>query len=261
MNTFCFAVASSDDRIDILDRCVRCIKNNKYYSDADIFLYFQGDKSFLKNKDVYKEVLYCDRLRGIFTPRYELMKFCADYDFIILIDDDVFLYEDTSYQNCMDFLNFNPKAGCCNICTSKGRLENSIELRSVMGKDYNIMGGIVFPKRAIKIILDYFADKEKDYTEDMFWLLLYVKGFDWYQDKSQKAIHMSSLKNKDNEYTGYIKMKIEKPYVPILSEYFDDAGYYFEERVERNLARIKRLNNINENGKRERMRNYGTTTN
>ena len=256
--SYCFILASSDDRIDILQKCVECIQKSKYAS-SDVYLYYQGTKidGFVYH-DFFKGIVTSDHLRGVFTPRYVLMKeFGINYDYVIIIDDDLFMYPDTDYDSAMRFLAFMPSAGCCTILTHRGRRRNEmVNVSDSMGY-YNVEGGLVFPQRSIKVILDYFKDKEMDYTEDMWWLLLYIKGFDLWRDYSSSAIHTFNYKNK-GKMTGFSKMRTEKPHLPILSEWFDSKLSY-EERYGQTLYKIKELKDINKNGRRERMKNYGKT--
>ena len=216
----CFILASSDDRIHLLNQCIDCIKNSRY-SDCDFFLYYQG-KSRDFDVDFFSGIVWDDDLRGVFTPRYELMKrFCLRYDYTILIDDDLFMNQDTSYETAMLFCNMEPMAGAVALTHSKPAVKNEIRCVSGTREYFNICGGLVLPQKSIKIILEYFVDKEQDYTEDVFWLLLYVKGLDLYKDYHSYATHIANRKSKNGELTGFNKMRIEKPHVPMLSEWFE----------------------------------------
>ena len=264
-NNCCFIVASMDSRIDLLNRCVDAIKASGY-CNADVFLFFQGTHADeIQDKEFFKEILQSPNPRGVFTPRYECIKqFGINYDFSIIIDDDLFMYPDTSYESAMDFLNNNEDAGCVCIGSSNNKRENKIVCFSDSMEYYNICGGLVLPKRSMQIILDYFKDKEADYTEDMFWLLLYVKGYDLWKDYSSNAVHVSNYRTKEQkqkkEFTGYAAMRIEKPYLPILQEYFSDPKLTtYNGLYDRPIRDIKSLKHINANGLREREKNYGTT--
>lgn len=256
---YCFIVACSDDRNHLLKRFIDSFKKNKLYSNADVFLYYQGQNLPKEAEDFFKDIVISPILRGVFTPRYELFKrFCMNYEFTILLDDDLFLYPDTSYEKAMAFLDFNENAGCCCISRHIAPLKNEIKCISSKMGYYNVSGGMVFPKRAIKVILDYFKDKEDDYTEDVFWLLLYVKGFDLYQDFSSRAIHLYNQKDKNGNRTGFNKMRMTKPHKPILSEWFDSRLVY-QEKYGMKVWQIKELKDINSAGIAERKRNYGKT--
>ena len=119
---------------------------------------------------------------------------------------------------------------------------------------YNVEGGLVFPKRSIRIILDYFKDKEADYTEDVIWLLLYVKGYDLYKCHTSNAIHCCNRKTKNGAYTGFSKMRLEKPHVPMLAEWFESKTV-FDDRFGHQVYKIKELKDINQDGIAERKRN------
>ena len=230
-----------------------------------MFLYYQGHE-IDKIEDIafFKDVIFDEKLRGIFTPRYELFKIVRKrgYDFAILIDDDLFMYPDTSYATAMDWLDFKKDAGAVSIATHFYKCRNEIKNVSDSMGYFNVDGGMVFPIRSINIILDYFKDKEQDYTEDMVWLLLYVKGYDLYYDYHSKAHHQLNAKNDKKEYTGYAKMRFEKPYNPILSEWFNDTELTTENgRWSKPINNIKCLRYINANGIAERKRNRGKTEN
>ena len=252
-------MASSDDRIHLLNKCIACIKGSRY-KDADFYLFYQGSRfDEVKDSDIFKEVLFDSKLRGIFTPRFELMeKFCIDYDFTILIDDDLFLYPTTSYETAMWFLDMNQKAGAVSIVTHKKKTRKEITKVKETDYNFNVDGGMVFPNRAIRVIVDYFKDKKDDYTEDMFWLLLYVKGFDLFRDWTSQAEHNFNEFSVDNsELTGFSKMRVEKEYKPILTEYFDTPSMCYRKEYGKSVRSIKTLRNLNDAGREERTKNYG----
>lgn len=258
--SYCFIVASSDDRINCLIKCAQKIKANQYYSNADVYLYYQGTNvNAVKSIGLFRDVVFDDRLRGVFTPRFELLKkYGCKYDFVVIIDDDLYMYTDTTYQTCFDLLNEVETAGCCCIVTHKSKRKILLENVSAKMGYYNVDGGLVLPKRAVRLILDYFSGKEMDYTEDMFWLLLYVKGYDLFRDHSSNAVHICNTKGDKGQFTGFSKMRTEQEHLPILSEWFD-AKFGFEPRYEKCLYKIKELKDINANGIAERRKNYGKT--
>ncbi len=253
MSSHCFILASSDDRLHLLDKCVECAKNSKY-ADSDFYLYYQGTSPFHYG-DFFKEILWDDRLRGVFTPRYKLLKkFGLRYDYTIIIDDDLFMRPDTSYENSMRFCELEPKAGAVSIIHNKNEVKPEIRCVSGTRQYFNISGGMVLPKRSVKIILDYFKDKEWDYTEDVIWLLLYVKGYDLYKDFSSSSMHMANRKGQNKELTGYNKMRVEKPHIPMLEEWFDSKKEY-SETLGREVWKLKEMADINDAGILEREKN------
>ena len=223
MTNTCFIVASTYNRVHLLNKCVRHFLASRY-AECDLFLYFQGDNfSEVENQDAFKEVVIDSNLRGIFTPRYELLKrFGKDYDYCVIIDDDLFIQKDTDYDRAMRFCRKVENVGCVVLTNWKQSVRNEIERIDYPGY-YNVMGGMVIPRRSAKIILNYFADKEQDYTEDMVWLLLWVKGLDLYIDHGSFAVHMCNSKSKTGEFTGYSVVRMTQKYLPILSEWFYDA--------------------------------------
>ena len=259
MKTKCFIIASSDDRVHLLKKCIDCAKKSRY-SDCDFFLYFQG-----KNRDFdisfFSEIIWDNQLRGVFTPRYELMKrYGRNYDYIIIIDDDLFLNPNTSYENSIAFCGANNHVGAVALTHTKNAVKNEIRCVSGTSEYFNVCGGLVLPKRSVNLILEYFKDKEKDYTEDVFWLLLYVKGFELYKDYTSYSTHIANRKTVNGELSGYNKMRLEKPHVPILTEWFDSK----KEIIDNGLScrwKLKEMKDINQNGINERVRNRRAMTN
>lgn len=254
MKKYCIILAGSDDRIHLLRDCVECLKKSRY-NNADTYLFYQG----IQHRDDpcmehFTKIVWDTRLRGVFTPRYELMKrFCLEYDFTILIDDDLFLSPETSFENSMRFCEIEPNAGAVAILHNiKKGLKNEIRCVSGTGQYFNVCGGIVFPRKSIEIILDYFKDKEMDYTEDVVWLLLYVKGYDLYKDFSSASTHVANRKGKNKALTGYNKMRFEKPHVPMLTEWFDSK---LETVNGKTIYKLKEMRDINDNGLKERAKN------
>lgn len=256
MKRCCIILAGSDDRIHLLRECVECLKKSRY-NGVDTYLFYQGvqykDDPCMK---YFTDIMWDSRLRGVFTPRYELMKrFCLEYDFTILIDDDLFMYPDTSYERSMDFCDFQQRAGAVAILHNiKKGLKNEMRCVSGTRQYFNVCGGLVFPKRSIQIILDYFKDKEQDYTEDVVWLLLYVKGYDLYKDFSSSAMHKANRKGKGGMLTGYNKMRVERPHVPMLTEWFDSKQEMLQDGSV--VWKLKEMTDINQDGIEERKRNY-----
>lgn len=165
---FCFIVASMDKRIPFLNKCIDAYRNSKY-SDCDIFLYFQGDKiDDVKGKEIFTEIVIDPKPRGVFTPRYELMKrFCGDYDYTILIDDDLYITEETCFEKTCKFMEAYKHVGCSTTMNRRQFIKNKIEIVP-FGDEINVQGGLVIRREAVLEIVEYFKDKEADYTFDCF---------------------------------------------------------------------------------------------
>ena len=244
----CFIVASMDKRIEFLERCIKCFKESRY-AEYDIYCYFQGHLwDSVQGREIFKEVVIDPNPRGVFTPRYELMKrYGVNYDYLIVIDDDLFVLKDTDYDKSIKFIRQNRDNIIVSLSNTKvnGLLEYCPD-------GINIEGGMIFPRKAVLAILDYFADKEQDYTFEYFWLLCYVKGFDVYRDRRSRAQHVP-VRKVDGEYTGFNFSLVNKPYIPMLTEFYDNPGTIFRHgRFEPNFLRFKHLNDF---GKAERKKN------
>lgn len=252
MRKICFILASSDDRLHLLNQCIQCAKNSRY-SDSDFFLYYQGENRNSFDVSFFKEVVYDKNLRGVFTPRYELMKrYGRYYDYVVIIDDDLFLNQNTSYENGFAFCDMNRHVGAVALTHTKNAVKNEIRCVSGTSEYFNICGGLVLPRRSVDIILRYFKDKEKDYTEDVFWLLLYVKGLELYKDYTSYSTHVANRKTVGGGLSGYNKMRFEKPHVPMLTEWFDSK----QENVGGVMVwKLKDMKDINEFGLSERAKN------
>ena len=252
MSDFCFIVAGSEDRDYLLKRCVESIQKSKYF-DSDIYLYWQGDAEAIPYKDRFTGIIVSERLRGIFKPRYELFKACHNYDYVILIDDDLFLYPDTSYDTAMAFLRAINNTGICNLGRQFDKKRNELRKIDYSREDYNVCGGIVFPKRCVELIIDFFKDTDENVTEDIFWILLYVKGYDLYRDFSNKSLHTCHRTAKDGSNSGYYKMRLEKPHRPLLPQYTNarQVKDYFEGQMR---WKVPETRDVNEAGLEERKR-------
>lgn len=247
MTTVCFIVASMDKRIPFLERCIKHYKASKY-AGYDIYCYFQGSKwEEVQGREIFKEVVIDPNPRGVFTPRYELMKrFGKDYDYCIIIDDDLYILPETDYDKSIKFIQMAHDRAIISLTNTKvdGRIE-------AFPEGINIEGGLVLPNSAVRTILEYFKDKEADYTFEYFWLLCYVKGFDVYRDRRSRAQHVP-VRKVDGEYTGFNYSLVNKPYIPMLTEFFDNPGTHFQHgRIEPKFLSFRHLNDA---GKVERSR-------
>lgn len=247
MSSICFIVAGMDKRKHFLERCIAAFLNS-LYKTCDIFCYYQGELwDSVVGKEIFKSVIIDSKLRGVFTPRYELMKqFAKDYDYTVIIDDDLFIEKETDYYKAVKFVEFMGDSVVVSLSNSKTK--NLIERRN----DINIDGGMVIPRRGIMEILDYFRDKEKDYTFDYFWLFLYVKGFDLYKDWRSKSNHVPSRKV-NGEFTGFNYSRYHLEYIPMMEEWFKPAK--FADGHGSHGAQFIHVSDLTEAGKAERLRN------
>lgn len=248
MFNVCFIVASMDKRIPFLEKCIKCFKESRYAS-KDIYLYYQGELfETVNGKEVFKDVVIDDKLRGVFTPRYELMKrFAKDYDYTILIDDDLFIANDTDYFSTIKFMAQFKSVGAASIMDERSHLKNKVDL---CGKRdiFNVLGGMIFKKECIALILDYFKDKEDDYTFDNVWLLLYVFGYDLAKDFRSYAMHKTANKKINGEWTGFNWSRFYLPYKPFLTEYLNEPKMVFNPKRHGWERSIPNLIDINQKG-------------
>lgn len=253
--SYCFVLASSADRSHLLNRCISCILKNKLYHDSDIYLYWQGNESEIPYKDKFADIICAPTLQGIFLPRYTLFKeFCKKYDYTILIDDDMFMYPDTSYETAIAFLKSINDNGICNIGRQFDKRREELRMIDYTHEDFNLFGGIVFPKKCVQVLVDYFKETDPSVTEDIFWILLYIKGFDLYRDYSSNLIHTCHRPAKNGDASGYYKWRLEKPHVPLLPE-FTNAKLVKDDFGDRMRWKIPECRDVNEEGIKERMRN------
>lgn len=252
MKRVCFILASSDDRSHHLKRCVECVRETKY-KDSDFFLYYQG-KQEIPYAEFFAGVEMDDNLRGVFTPRYQLMKkYSKDYEYTIIIDDDLFMYKYTSYENAMSFMDRNENIGAISLGRNVDRVRPEIRQIRYKNEDFNVNGGLVLPWRAVKEILNYYEDKERDYTEDIFWLLIYCKGYDLYRDFSSNANHVANRKTRDGKISGFRKMRYEKPRIPMLPEYVNER-FEYSDLHKKELYLIPEVRDVNQKGMEERIK-------
>lgn len=254
MRDYCFIVASSEDRAYLLDRCISCFLKNDLYNGADIYLYWQGDKDKIPYADRFTDIICAPTLQGIFLPRYTLFKsFGLKYDYTILIDDDMFMYQDTSYETALAFLRAINNNGICNIGRQFDKRRDELRMIDYAREDYNLFGGIVFPKKCVQVLVDFFSDTDPKVTEDIFWILLYIKGFDLYRDFSSNLIHTCHRPNKKGEASGYYKWRLEKPHIPLLPQW-TSAHLVRDDFGDRMRWKIPECRDVNEEGRKERIR-------
>lgn len=252
--SFCFVLASSEDRAYLLDRCIKCINENRLYSKADVYLYWQGNENKIPYKDRFAGIISAPTLQGIFLPRYTLFKtFGVRYDYTILIDDDMFMYPDTSYETAIAFLQAIGNTGICNIGRQFDRRRNELRVIDYAHEDFNLFGGIVFPQRCVQILVDFFEGTDPKVTEDIFWILLYIKGFDLYRDFSSNLIHTCHRPAKNGDASGYYKWRLEKPHIPLLPQW-TEAHLVKDDFGDRMRWKIPECRDVNEAGLAERMR-------
>ena len=250
MSDICFIVAGMDKRQHFMEECIDAFKKSRY-SDCDIFCYWQGEKwGKVKGKEIFKDVVIDSMPRGVFTPRYELMKrYGTDYDYCIIIDDDLFIQSETDYYATIRLMQQFPNVGCACITHTQRAVKNRVEIVNSGNEYFNIAGGLVLSADAVRIILEYFADNERDYTFDCFWLLLWVKGYDLAKDFRSWAKHVAARKV-NGQWSGFNESRVRLKYVPIMAEYIDDL------RLVRNHGRdempIPTIGNVNERGRLER---------
>ena len=252
MFSVCFIVAGMDKRKHLLEECIEAYKNSRYYG-IDIFLYYQGEEfDSVKGKEVFGDVIIDSKPRGVFTPRYELMKrFGYAYDYVIIIDDDLFIQPETDYFKTIKYMETYRNVGATCLLHTERAVKNLIKSVNDGSEYFNVAGGLVISREAVACILEYFKDKEKDYTFDCFWLLLWIKGFDISKDYRSWAKHVASRKI-DGQFTGFNEMRTVLEYVPIMTEYLNEPKTVFNHgQYEVDLPTI---NDINDSGLRERIR-------
>ena len=251
---YCFILAGSEDRAYLLKRSIDCMRENRLYSDADIYLYWQGSKDKIPYVSRYTGIICADTLQGVFLPRYELFKkFGIMYDYTILIDDDLFMYPDTTYANSIAFLKANDDNGVCILGRQCHKRRNEFRMINYATENYNVEGGMVFPRKCVELIVSYLADRSADVTEDIFWILLYCKGFDLYRDFSSNVIHTCHRPAEDGSVSGYYKWRLEKPHVPLLPEY-TVSKLVKDEFGDRMRYKVPECRDVNRAGMQERIK-------
>ena len=218
---------------------------------CEFFLYYQGEEADVERKDFFSDIIFDNRLRGVFTPRYELLKrYGVNYEFSIILDDDLRMTKATSYEHGIGEIRKNPKIGAVSLAQYK-KTSSRFELAK-RGMRFSILGGLILPKKSVCLILDYFKDKEKDYSEDdAFWLIPYIKGYDLYLDSTSYALHGGKEKDENGQHTGFLKSWLEMPFVPTLEEWTTLSEIKKEDKT---ALKIKGLAGVNEKGLAERER-------
>lgn len=218
---FCFVVASITGREHLLNKFIESVKKSKY-RNADFYLYFQElddagsngfDISFFKN-------VYISKSRdGVCLSRMYWLHKLDDYDFYIIVDDDMEFLGKEDFDAMMFFSQAVNDCGLvCADCRRTLKLydkfvpKNKFSVKNVQW----IYGGTVI-KKSVRDLLVKEIDL-KPYTYDGFCLITYINGYTNYMYEGCLTLHKAGAKHgfeyvrkNDNEFIPKFEKYIKKP--------------------------------------------------
>lgn len=188
---YCFIMASLSTRTHLLNKFIDSAKKSKY-KDADYYLYFQNITGEEPNFDTsfFKDIKYSATRDGVFYPRAYWLHNLDDYDFYIIIDDDMEFLGKENFEEMMDFASHFPHCGL--VC---GEYKNRLDLYEKAEKkndfkEQNIQflegGGII--KKEIRDLFCKVIPFEK-LSYDAFCIVTYINGYTNYKCYSSIVLH------------------------------------------------------------------------
>lgn len=128
---FCFILASITGREHLLNDFVNSVKNSKYNKN-DFYLYFQNVAENTStgeyDKSLFKNVYISNSRDGTCLPKMYWLHNLNNYDFYILIDDDMEFLGKEDYETAMGFVANVKECGICNTeCRRTLKLYNEYE--------------------------------------------------------------------------------------------------------------------------------------
>lgn len=147
---FCFIIASITGRESLLNKFIETAKKSKY-KDSDYYLYFQDlDGSAEFDRSFFKNVYISNSRDGVCLSRMYWLHKLSDYDFYIIIDDDMEFLGKEDFDPMMLFAEHVPNCGLvCADCRRTLKLYDAFEPDRVF-KVENVQwiyGGTVIKKK------------------------------------------------------------------------------------------------------------------
>lgn len=220
--SYCFLVASLTGREHLLNKFIESAKKSKY-KDADYYLYFQQigleskgdfDKSFFKD-------IYVSHTRdGVCLSRMYWLHRLDNYDFYIIVDDDMEFLGKEDFDTPMKFAGAISDCGLCSTECFRtiGYYDKSVQKHKFVVENVQwIFGGTVI-KKSIRDLLVREIDLNP-YTYDGFCLVTYVHGYTNYKYLGSITLHKAGAKNgveyvykNYKEFVPYFEKYIKNPY-------------------------------------------------
>lgn len=190
---FCFILASITGREKLLNAFIEAAKSSKY-KDCDFYLYFQNTTGEEPGFDAgfFRGIIWSSERDGCCLPRMRLLEAYPDYDFWIIVDDDVEFCGGEDYEAIMRFLNKNPTAGICigdygnNRKNYESRLKKAKRVFEVKNIAF-VEGGQVISRKIRKLLLEQVPMDKLTY--DAYNITAYVNGYTNYKYYGSVCLH------------------------------------------------------------------------
>lgn len=223
----CFIVASVTGREHLLNDFIESVKTSKYRND-DFYLYFQeipGEKSSGDfDKSFFKDIHISHTRDGACLPRMYWLHNLEEYDFYIIVDDDMEFLGKEDYDTAMAFANETDDCGlCCTNCYRTMRYYESAVPEKIFKKDNVqwIAGGVVI-KKSIRNLLVKEIDL-KPYSYDGFCIVTYIHGYTNYNYMGSVVLHKAGRKN-GFEYVRKNSGEFVSMFEKYIADPFKDKG-------------------------------------
>lgn len=197
--SFCFIMASVTGREHMLNDFIKSAKASKY-ADCEYYLYFQdidgAKKTGAVDYSFFADVHTSKTRDGVCLPRMFWLHELDNYDFYIVIDDDMEFLGKEDYESMMNFAGSIRECGlCCSDCRRTLKLYNEFPIEKVFKKNNLewISGGAVI-KKEVRDLLVREIDL-KPYTYDAFCLVTYINGYTNYQYQGSCSLHKAGQKD------------------------------------------------------------------
>ena len=213
MMKFCFILASISGREHLLREFIASAKISKY-KDCDFYLYFQktGAEEPDFDRSFFRDIIWSSSRDGVCLPRMRLLEKYPDYDFWIIVDDDVEFLGLENFEPMMKFLQVTPDAGIV-VGTHKNNkkyYEKAVQQKRMEVKNISfIEGGAVISRKIRDLLLREIPMERIAY--DGYSIITYVHGYTNYKYFGSVVLHKATngnlgwvyVKRHESEFDGF----------------------------------------------------------
>lgn len=221
---YCFILASITGREHLLSAFIESAKRSKY-AGADYYLYFQSiddeKPTGLYDKSFFKDIHTSTTRDGVCLSRMYWLHQLNDYDYYIIVDDDMEFLGKEDYDSVMGFEKDHTECGLCStLCRrtiaqfEKVQPINEFKVDNVQ----HIDGGCVF-RKDIRDLLVREIDLQR-YALDSFCIVTFINGYTNYQYYGSVTLHKAGAKQ------GFIYVRKHKDeFIPKFEKYIIKTYY------------------------------------
>lgn len=196
---FCFLSACITGREHLLNKFIESARNSKY-SDCDYYLYYQDVDSNGKkaefDQSFFKDVYVSNSRDGACLPRMYWLDKLDDYDYYIIIDDDMEFLGKENFEPAMAFAGNVESCGVCctSCCRTKKDYYNSVLKKKFTAQNIQWVAGGQIIKRSVRELLLEEIPMEP-LTYDGFSFVTYLAGYTNYHYWGSVTLHVAGQKN------------------------------------------------------------------